>query len=208
MLSIESFNTTLAQLGLAHNPEIFHELSAAYGASDRHYHNFKHVEECLRALKQHEDLADSPSEIAMALWFHDAIYDTHRNDNEALSAAWARTSLTSAGLASDVAGRIHDLIIATKHNVAVERPDEKLLIDIDLGILGQPESVFASYNAAISIEYNWVSPALYQSGRIAVLQSFLDRGSIYNTVRFRTLYESQARKNIAHAIDELEQIDS
>ncbi len=204
MLSIESFNATLAQLGLAQNPALFHDLSAAYGASDRHYHNVKHVEECLRALKQHEDLAESPSEIAMALWFHDAIYDTPRHDNEELSAAWAQSSLTSAGLAVDVADRIHDLIIATKHNIAVERPDEKLLIDIDLGILGQPESVFATYNAAIRLEYNWVSKDLYRNGRISVLQSFLDQESIYNTVRFRDLYESQARKNIAHAIAELE----
>jgi predicted metal-dependent HD superfamily phosphohydrolase len=204
VLTVDSFNKPFARLGIKPDPDVYHGLIDAYSSPDRHYHNIKHIAECLGALTRNEDLADRPDEITIALWFHDAVYDTRKNDNEESSAAWARDVLTKAGLCSESASRIFALITTTKHDAVPASPDERLLVDIDLGILGQPPSVFAAYDAAIRREYDWVSWEQYRSGRTAVLRLFLHRPTIFSTERFIALYEHQARENIAHAISKLE----
>ena len=92
-----------------------------------------------------------------------------------------------------------DLILATKHNRPVSG-DAALLVDIDLAILGKPADEFDRYDAAIRQEYAWVSEEAYRAGRSKVLQSFLDRTTIYQTEFFRNLYEAQARTNLQRVL--------
>ena len=63
------------------------ELVRAYEAADRHYHDLRHIE-ALLALARDQPLLDSAA-VEAAIWFHDAIYDTRRNDNEERSAKLA-----------------------------------------------------------------------------------------------------------------------
>ena len=72
--------------------------------------------------------------------------------------------------------------------------------DIDLAILGQSPDLFGAYDRGIREEYSWVPEDDYRKGRIAVLQSFLERKSIYSTDYFRSEYEEKARKNLCRAI--------
>ncbi len=203
MLTLEAFNATLAGLGLDPDPKEFAELIAAYDEPGRHYHDTRHIDACLEALTLHGDLAERVHEVAIALWFHDAIYDTHRSDNEVESAAWARRFLAGKGLNIESIDRIASLILATKHDGEVGSGDQRLLVDIDLGILGQPAPVFREYDAAIRREFDWVPELQYRDGRIRVLQSFLDRPWIYDTARFRRLFEQQAKANLDDAIARL-----
>src|SRR5215468_11201043 len=78
-----------------------------------------------------------------AIWFHDAIYDTRRNDNEEQSAALAAARLAGTTDEGRVA-RIAAMIRATAGHTmpafadaAAER-DCALFLDMDLAILGSP----------------------------------------------------------------------
>lgn len=200
----QSLDQSLSELSLPPAPELFRALDQAYGARDRHYHNRSHVAQCLAALHMHRALAHNAAQIALALWFHDAVYDSHKNDNEALSAAWAREFLTGVGAPTSLVEAIGTLIMATQHNSACTSADTQLLVDIDLGILGQDAEQFAAYDQAIRREYHWVPEPQYRSGRAAVLKAFLARPNIYHTPTFRQRYEQQARRNLSAALRQLE----
>ncbi len=200
-----SLASSLAALHVCTTRDIYAELAAAYAAPDRHYHTARHVDACLAQAQRHRPIAIQPPEIEIALWFHDAIYDTHRNDNELRSAEWAAEFLASEQVDSACVARIHALIMATRHNAAVDDPDQQLLVDIDLGILGQPQRVFDDYDAKIRREYHWVPWPRYVESRIAVLSEFLKRPQIYTTAAMHELYEAPARRNLARAIAQLEQ---
>src|SRR5215207_157618 len=70
-------------------PAVFDELVARYSEPHRKYHTLQHLAECLAHFEAVRDLAEQPAEVEMALWFHDAIYDTQRHDNEEKSADWS-----------------------------------------------------------------------------------------------------------------------
>jgi len=182
---------------------LFGELRRAYSSPNRHYHDVRHVDACLKALRGVRAYAQRPDEIAVALFFHDAIYDTHRDDNEARSAEWAHAALLSAGAAASVAGRVQALILATRHAARTDDADAQLTVDIDLGILGQAPDAFARYDADIRREYHWVEWRDYVAARAGVLQRFLERERIYATTPFFDRFEAQARYNVASAIGAL-----
>jgi len=177
------------------------ELQAAYGQDQRFYHNQQHLQECLTLLEQVKHLAQQPQQIALALYFHDAVYDPQAHDNEAQSAAWATHVLKSSGASSVLIERIKQLIIVTQHHVISEDDnDAKLLLDIDLAILGQDSVRFNEYEQQIKQEYAWVADEAFKHGRSQVLESFLQREWIYQTDYFRGCLEQQARLNIQSAL--------
>lgn len=177
-------------------------LELFYNSPDRTYHNLTHIHSCLAEFEAVRSLAENAVAMKIAIWFHDVIYDTHAHDNEERSADFAREALQKLGADEAFVNNVVELILATKHNQPVSG-DAALLVDIDLAILGKPTDEFDRYDTAIRQEYHWVSEEAYRAGRSKVLQSFLDRPSIYQTDHFRTQYEAQARINLARAIRRL-----
>ena len=139
----------------------------------------------------------------LALWFHDAIYDTRAQDNEERSAIWAADSLRGAGVREDVAARVHALVMVTKHAAVPSGADAELLVDVDLSILGAPEARFAEYERQVRREYAWVPEDAFRRARARVLESFLARPRIYSTRWFERRLEERARANLARSIAEL-----
>lgn len=184
------------------------ELTGLYQAPDRHYHGIRHIEALLALAAQYRrELAD-PEAVEAAIWFHDAIYDSRRKDNEALSAALAAESLDRR---IDPARLTHivTMIEATaSHEVppltdASARQDAALLLDMDLSILGAPAEVFDAYEDAVRQEYGWVAEPDWRAGRSAVLRNFLARPQIFHTDIFATRFEAQARANLARSLAKL-----
>ena len=83
-----------AELGLAPDvaEDIGFDLAACHTEPHRHYHTMEHVEAVLRHLG---DLHTTTPTARLAAFFHDAIYDPTRGDNEAQSAALAVEVLTA-----------------------------------------------------------------------------------------------------------------
>jgi predicted metal-dependent HD superfamily phosphohydrolase len=199
-----NWKATWAGLGVdAPGDGLYAELLARHSAPERHYHTLQHLDECFARLAESHQLAEHPHEVALALWFHDAIYDVRGHDNEERSAAWAEDVAVRAGLSADVAGRIRALIIATKHDALPDSDDSRLLVDIDLAILGAPVERFDEYERQVRQEYSWVADAIFRPKRREILQAFLDRPHIFSTSHFRSRYEAQARANLERSITAL-----
>ena len=179
---------------------LFESLCARYAEPHRRYHTQQHLAECLAHFERVRALARHPGEVAIALWFHDAIYDTARHDNEAESAAWARRALCEAGARDEVADRVHALVMATRHSVAPATEDERLLVDIDLAILGAEASRFDEYERQIRDEYGFVPEPLFRAKRREVLLGFDERRPIYATPALRERLEAAAHANLARSL--------
>jgi predicted metal-dependent HD superfamily phosphohydrolase len=182
------------------------ELRDTYAEPHRHYHDIHHIEACLRELAAVEGLAADEREILeYAIWWHDAVYDPKRSDNEERSAVLAERDLAQLGVDPAMRETVGRLIRATRdHKVA---PDDRLgalLVSIDLSILGRPVAEYDAYAAAIRAEYAHVPDAAYRAGRAAVLRRFLAAPAIYPDPEFRRCYETQARANMAREIARLE----
>lgn len=184
--------------------QCFGGLCAAYSEPRRAYHNLHHLEACLKELDGVHDQAQQPAILETALWFHDAIYDPQTTSkNEELSANWARDVLEEADAPKDLIKQVRRLILLTKQHVPDKTPDAGLMCDIDLAILGQPEECFWAYERAIRQEYGWVNENEYRQGRIRVLETFLNRKSIYVTELFADRYEAVARSNLKASLERL-----
>lgn len=193
----ESWSQTWADLGLGSPSALFDQLLGAYSEPQRHYHSKQHLAECLGLFSQVQHLAAHPGEVAVALWFHDAIYDVRGKSNEQQSADWALRVLRGVNADTDTTQRVERLIMATRHDATPTDGDQQLLVDIDLSILGANPARFAEYDRQVRAEYSWVPGFLYNMKRKRVLNAFLARPNIYNTSYFRERYEQQARINLA-----------
>ncbi len=206
MTSLRQWQNVWQALGVAATDTLtalHKEVVDKYKEKHRHYHTLQHLEECLAHLAGLRDIAENPSAIALALWFHDAIYEPLRHDNEQLSGDWARMSVLQAGLGISLADRIFHLVLATKHDSLPEEGDTKILVDIDLAILGAAPQRFFEYEQQIRAEYKVVPEAIFNTKRAELLQQLLARPTLFNTDAFISRYESQARANLAQAISSL-----
>lgn len=175
-------------------------LLARYAEPHRRYHSLQHLAECLQHFETAYALAEHPVEVELALWFHDAIYETKSGGNEERSADWARDALLEAGIDPSACARVHSLVMATRHSSLPQTPDEQLLVDIDLSILGAEPARFAEYEQQIRAEYSFVPGFLFRRKRRAILLGFLDRPRLYGSACFHERLEAQARLNLAQAV--------
>lgn len=185
-------------------PELLGRLRRCYAEPQRHYHSLAHVEALQRWLAQYRALARQPALIEAAIWFHDAVYDTRRQDNEARSAAMASEELGALGWPPVAAERVATLVLATQHHRAeASDTDAWLFLDLDLSVLGQSTARYTAYADAVRAEYAWVEDGAYRSGRARVLQGFLARDRLYRTPVLHDAWEAPARFNLGAELAEL-----
>jgi len=194
---------TWSLLGLAPPTGPLTLLVERHRESHRHYHVLGHVLDCLGQAAACRPIQRRPAAVDLALWFHDAVYDTRRSDNEERSAELAAEQLSGI-VPEDLLAEVGQLVLATRHRP--EPPpsgDAAVVADVDLTILGEPPDRFDAYQAAIRREYSWVPSFVYRRRRARLLEGFLARERIYATDRFYERYEAAARRNLARALHDL-----
>jgi predicted metal-dependent HD superfamily phosphohydrolase len=198
-LSAPEWRRLWESLGAQTVPQgLLNQLIRAYSASHRRYHTLLHLRECFAHFDAARSLAPHPEAVELALWFHDAVYDPQRSDNEERSADWAHASILAAGCPAETADRVRGLVLATRHGTAPPDadPDADLLLDIDLAILGSAAARYDDYTREIRAEYAHVPEADFRARRAGVLQGFLNRTRLYRTEVFASALEAQARENL------------
>lgn len=177
-------------------------LIARYSEPHRRYHAMAHIEDCLTQVRASTDLtADQRDLLETAIWFHDAIYDPTRNDNEAASALLARERLSADGADPAFIAEVERLILLTAgHAVSDGDALGARLVSIDLSILGAEPARYDAYARAIREEYAHVPEPLYRAGRAMIMARFLESPALYADSVWAERYESMARRNVAREI--------
>ena len=204
------WNNLWAELGLTGDSELeFLIVLSYYHGDHRHYHNLEHILHGLdilgtvRGFLAYYSTEDITPLVELAWWFHDSVYDTHRHDNEIMSAELAYNFCVRAGLTAPEASRVYDLVIQTTHRASPCDTESSLIQDIDLAILGEPAKVFDTYEVSIREEYSWVDSGIYVEERINILRGFLQRNQIYHLPYFYRSCEAAARENLTRSITRL-----
>lgn len=183
--------------------EVRDELVAAYADPARGYHDTRHLTEVLDRL---DELAGSGAgfdriAVALAAWFHDAVYDG-RPDAEERSAAWAETAL--AQQEPELVDEVARLVRLTEtHRPAADDPNGYALSDADLAILAAPQDRYAEYVADVRREYAHVSDQDFRAGRAAVLSDLLAKPRLFHTAHAHEHWEPAARANVEAELDRL-----
>ncbi|WP_345237185.1 hypothetical protein [Hymenobacter saemangeumensis] len=177
--------------------EVLHKLMAAYQAPERHYHTLAHIGALLNRAEQVQLL--DPDVVKLAIWFHDAVYNALKSDNEARSAAWALDFLTYSTLEPSRCRRVAYLIERTHDHTQAQPPDDADLLfflDADLSILGAPEPDYWEYARQVRREYRVVPDVLYRPGRCKVLEKMLATPKLFRTAEMHEKLEASARRNL------------
>jgi len=180
---------------------LWQDIVTRYGEPQRAYHTLNHIEQLLVQFENIKHHLAKPHIIALALYYHDVIYDPTRFDNELKSAEFAIDAL-GPYLSTKQCQQIHVLIMMTANHqidMLVDRDkynDTAYLLDVDLSILGAPWSAYEQYAKAIRKEYTHVADDSYRDGRTAVLQGLLAHPKLYLTDHYYEQLETQARDNI------------
>ena len=176
-------------------------LKQKYSEKHRFYHNLGHINKCLRELNEYV-LNNSIllNEIEFAVWYHDILYDPKKQDNEEESVKIAQDVCRESNLSATFGKTVEKLILSTKHLKEPEELYEKIIVDVDLAILGSDTIQYDEYESNIRNEYSFVNNLDFAIGRKNILKRFIEKKHIFNTEYFQNKYEIIARNNLERTI--------
>jgi predicted metal-dependent HD superfamily phosphohydrolase len=173
------------------------ELLARWSEPHRHYHTLAHLVAVLAAIDQYSDYSVQPSLVRLAAWYHDAVYNPRRLDNEEQSAILAEQQLASLGLPPLQVSEVARLVrLTATHDPRPGDRDGGLLTDADLAILAADAATYRAYVAAVRHEYAHLTDAEFAAGRAIVLHHLLALPNLFHTPALRDRLEQPARHNI------------
>jgi predicted metal-dependent HD superfamily phosphohydrolase len=181
------------------------DLIARWSEPHRRYHTVDHLTRMLDVVDAYASHATDPTAVRLACWFHDAIYDPTRPDNEERSAELAASMLGALGVPAYEVLRL--IRLTSIHEVSPGDRNGELIADADLAILANEPHVYADYARQVRDEYSFVPDADFRPGRTAILRRFLDRPAIYRMPITHARWEAQARANITAELDALAAAD-
>ncbi len=173
----------------------------------RRVHTSQHLLDCFAKLKRWHRETQCFHQVAMAIWFHDAIFDPQRHDNEARSARLASDRLLAAKVAPDTAQRIRELIISSRPGEQLQTREARLLHDIDRAVLGTSEELYNRYERNLRYENLHIGDFIYRRKRIEQLQALLTKTQLYLTESAQSELHTPAVFNIKRWLDQWQASD-
>ena len=178
---------------------------AAYSEPERHYHDERHLDECLAELDSVHGLSERDRRLLRwAILWHDAIYEPGQRTNEQRSAELAAFELSRCEVAEADSAEVARLILLTERHKT--EPGDRLgglLVSIDLAILGSDPVRYEDYAAGVRREYRHVPDELWRTGRSLVLSRMLEADPLFPDPDFRGRLEARARSNMEAEISRL-----
>ncbi|GAB2839790.1 hypothetical protein GCM10027176_49680 [Actinoallomurus bryophytorum] len=173
------------------------DLLRRYGEPHRRYHTTEHLAEVLDRVDELAAEAGDVDAVRLAAWFHDAIYDPSRGDNEERSAVLAERMLADTDLPAGTVAEVARLVrLTTTHDPRDGDRDGAVLCDADLAVLAASPDRYASYAAAVREEYAAVPDEAFRAGRADILESLLGLPALFRTAPARERWEAVARHNL------------
>lgn len=190
------------------NEKVFNGLVVRYSEPHRKYHILSHIVSMLDEFEEVRSLSVNPVSARLGIWYHDVIYDTHEShahiaSNEERSAFLAEQDLENLGVLTSVIEEVMRLISLTDHSSFVSDIDAQIVLDLDLGVIGQDDEVFDEYESNIRKEYSWVPEDIFKRERSKILKKIMERDYIYYLDCMRNKYELIARKNLKRSLEKL-----
>ena len=205
----EIFECHLSAINHAMEPVVlkvlWQDIATHYNEPQRAYHSLQHIQQLFEQFERIEQYLYEPHIMALALYYHDVIYEPTRSDNELKSAEYAIEALKDY-LSAEQCQHIYALIMMTaNHQIDKLADEDKIsdaayLLDMDLSVLGGSWSEYQQYAQAVRQEYAHVTKVNYRVGRITVLQKLLTHTTLYLTDYYHSRLEEQARDNIKREI--------
>lgn len=183
-------------------PELGTELLGRWNEPHRHYHSATHLLAVLEALDLLTD-GGPPRPVALAAWFHDAVYNGVAGTDEEDSAVLAQSSLKAAVPATDLAEVARLVRLTATHSPSGADDTGALLCDADLAILGGPPETYARYIAGVRRDYAHVPPADFARGRDAIVRQLLALEPLFHTEKGRELWAARAQLNLTLELEQL-----
>lgn len=176
-------------------------LACKYCELHRHYHTLTHIAECVIAFSRVAHLAKNRNAILLAIFYHDAVYDVGRVDNERASANYFRMTARNAfGITDEplIEETVRLIELSALHYTDADLDsDGALFIDIDMSILGADTHEYDEYARCVRQEYNHHSDREWAIRRTdKFLDPLLLQESIFLTPTFRASHEECARANL------------
>ena len=194
---------------------LWQDIAVRYSEHQRAYHTLQHIQQLFGQFEQIKHHLNELNIIALAMYYHDVIYEPTRSDNELKSAEFA-VDVLGPYLNAEQCQHIYALIMMTANHkinkfdewsgIAKEKnsySDAAYLLDMDLSILGASWPEYEKYAKAVRQEYIHVSMADYCVGRTEVLKGLLAHPKLYLTDHYYEQSETQARDNIKREIKSL-----
>jgi predicted metal-dependent HD superfamily phosphohydrolase len=157
-------------------------------------------------MKKIKNMFENVFEAEAAIWFHDIIYNIGSKTNENESAEYAERYLKEIGVEDNISiEKVKSMIINTDYSLKnkVLSNDEKLLIDLDMSILGSLRKDYNKYCENIRKEHESISEEDFYRGRLIFIENMLSKNSIFKTLFFKNKYEKMAKKNLKHELKEI-----
>jgi predicted metal-dependent HD superfamily phosphohydrolase len=198
---------------LTGSTELRDDLLAAYSTPGRAYHDLRHLGEVLERVEELRTASTAPPGvhrldrrvIDLALWFHDAVYDTDPGVEgevkavgaEELSAQWAERALPATVLGAEAVAEVARLVrLTATHDPQPHDLAGQLVCDADLAILAAQPVRYGRYVADVRLEYRRLDDETFNAGRVRILRALLARRRLFATDHADQSWRQAAEQNI------------